>query len=210
MPAVLPGPAPLPIVSAAARPGRRADVDCALRIRKEPAAARERLAQTQDLIADEQRNLRFFIRDATLDPLYAAAGDVSLETRLRLLARRVEDVWGLPVELQLGRLDESDDALAHDICHIVQEALVNAARHAGASIAHVAAGAHDDRVGVVVADNGRGFPFHADCDHDALTALQLGPVMLQQRVDSLGGTLAIHSSPQGARLEIRRPRVRAA
>src|SRR5256886_3258108 len=33
---------------------------------KQPAAARQRLAEIQHLIADEQRNLRFFIRDGTL------------------------------------------------------------------------------------------------------------------------------------------------
>src|SRR5207244_1018734 len=64
---------------------------------KQPAAARQRLAEIQHLIADEQRNLRFFIRDGTLDPLSAAAGDMSLETRLRLMAQRLEDVWGLRV-----------------------------------------------------------------------------------------------------------------
>src|SRR5437016_1843173 len=49
---------------------------------EQPAAARQRLAEIQHLIADEQRNLRFFIRDGTLDPLSLAAGDVTLETRL--------------------------------------------------------------------------------------------------------------------------------
>src|SRR2546426_401632 len=62
---------------------------------KQPAAARQRLAETQHLIADEQRNLRLFIRDGTLDPLSAVAGDLGLETRLRLMAQRLGDVWGL-------------------------------------------------------------------------------------------------------------------
>src|SRR3989475_658269 len=176
---------------------------------KQPAAARQRLAEIQHLIADEQRNLRFFIRDGTLDPLSAAAGDMSLETRLRLMAQRLEDVWGLRVGIELEELNGAADHLAYDICHLVQEALANAARHAGASAVRVTLAGRDGGVDIVVADNGRGFPFQGDFDHETLNARQLGPVMLKERVDSLGGTLAIHSSPSGARLDIRLPYPRA-
>jgi signal transduction histidine kinase len=82
------------------------------------------------------------------------------------------------VALELGRLTGTAELLAYDIYHIIQEGLINAARHAGASKIRVAAGAHDDRVDIVVADNGRGFSFHGNFDHAALTALRLGPVIL--------------------------------
>jgi len=176
---------------------------------KQPAAARQRLTEIQHLIADEQRNLRFFIRDGTLDPLSVAAGDVRLETRLRLMAQRLEDVWGLRVGIELEELNGVADHLAYDICHLVQEALANAARHAGASAVRVTLAARDGGVDIVVADDGRGFPFQGDFDHETLNARQLGPVMLKERVKSLGGTLAIHSSPSGARLDIRLPCPRA-
>jgi len=172
---------------------------------EQPAAARQRLAEIQHLIADEQRSLRFFIRDGTLDPLSVAAGDVTLETRLRLMAQRLEDVWGLRVGIELEELNGTADHLAYDICHLVQEALANAARHAGASAVRVTVAARDGGVDIVVIDDGRGFPFQGDFDHETLNARQLGPVMLKERVDSLGGTLAIHSSPSGARLAIRLP-----
>jgi signal transduction histidine kinase len=38
-----------------------------------------------------------------------------------------------------------------------------------------------------------------------LTSQRLGPVMLKQRVESLGGTLEIESTNQGAHLEIALP-----
>jgi signal transduction histidine kinase len=176
----------------------------------DPATARQRLAEIQRLIVEEQRNLRFFIRDSKLAPLGAVAGAATLDARLRELGRRLETVWGLAVELELDGLNGTPDSLASDICHIVHEALVNAARHADASHVRVSAGAHEDQVDIVVTDNGRGFPFHGDFDHHALAARQLGPVMLKARIESLGGTLAIHSSPAGARLEIRLPCPRVA
>jgi signal transduction histidine kinase len=56
-----------------------------------------------------------------------------------------------------------------------------------------------------VTDNGHGFPFEGEYDDATLTSLHLGPVMLKERVGSLGGTLAIHSTTAGARLDIRLP-----
>jgi signal transduction histidine kinase len=172
----------------------------------EPRAARDRLAAVQQLIADEQRDLRFFIRDSKRAPVVLAAGAAGLDAGLRELVHRLAGIWGLQVELQLGRLDGPlPETLANDICLIVQEALVNAARHAAASEARVAVSAENGRVQIVVTDNGRGFPFQGEYDHATLTALQLGPVMLKERVESIGGTLAIHSTPAGARLDIKLP-----
>jgi two-component system NarL family sensor kinase len=113
----------------------------------------------------------------------------------------------LRVTLELDRLDDqSSDALAYDLCLLVQEALVNAARHAAASEVRVHVASADGQIHVVVTDNGRGFPFLGDYDHAALISLGLGPVMLKQRINSLGGTLAIRSTPAGARLDILVPR----
>jgi signal transduction histidine kinase len=169
----------------------------------EPGAARGQLGAIQRLIGDEQRNLRGFIRDSKGAPAGLTIGTGGLLAGLRELVRRLEDLWGLRVALEVNRLDSlSSDALAYDLCLIVQEALVNAARHAAASEVHVEVAAENGQVHIVVADNGRGFPFQGDYDHAKLTTLGLGPVMLKERVMSLGGTLAIHSTPTGARLDI--------
>jgi signal transduction histidine kinase len=173
----------------------------------EPRAARERLAAIQRLIVDEQRDLRLFVRASKLAPVWLAPGFMGLDTGLRQLVHRLEGVWDLHVDLRLEPLDDrSSDILAYDICFIVQEALANAARHAAASEVHVAVAREDGHVHVAVSDNGRGFPFEGDYDHAKLDAQQLGPVMLKERVKALGGTLAIHSTRAGARLDIRLPR----
>jgi signal transduction histidine kinase len=173
----------------------------------EPEAARERLAAIQRLIVDEQRDLRGLIRLSKLAPFGLTAANAGLNTTLRHLVTRLEGLWGLRVELHLERHDDHlFDTLAYDICFIVQEALVNAARHAAASEVRVAVGRENGNVHVAVTDNGRGFPFEGDYDQTRLDSLQIGPVMLKERVKSLGGTLAIHSSPSGAHLDIRLPR----
>lgn len=173
----------------------------------DPQSARERLAAIQRLIVEEQRDLRFFIRVSKLAPSGIVAGGGSLSTTLRQLVARLEDLWGLHVDLNLEQMgDGTSDALAYDICFIVQEALVNAARHAAASEVRVAIARSNGSIHVAVADNGRGFPFEGDYDDAKLDALQLGPVMLKERVKALGGTLIVHSTPSGARLDIHLPR----
>src|SRR5256885_14507483 len=128
---------------------------------------------------------------------------MSLDERLRGRVRRFESVWGLQVDLLLeARGAGIADGLAYEICHIVQEALVNAARHAGASQVRVAVRGEDGRVRITVADNGHGFAFQGHYEHSRLTSLQLGPVLLKQRVESLGGMLEIDSTNDGAHLEI--------
>ncbi len=175
----------------------------------EPQAARERLAAIQRLIVDEQRDLRGFIRLSKLAPFGLTAANAGLNTTLRHLVTRLEGLWGVRVELYLERHDDHlFDALAYDICFIVQEALVNAARHAAASEIRVDVGRENGAVHIAVTDNGRGFSFQGEYDHARLDMLQLGPVMLKDRVKSLGGTLTINSSPAGAHLDIRLPQRR--
>jgi signal transduction histidine kinase len=175
----------------------------------EPESARSRLARIQRLIADEQRDLRVFIHDSQKADYAGTVKMGKLEPSLRQLIQRLGDIWGLRVELVMDAMEAtSPDALVYDICLIVQEALVNAARHAAASAVLVSIAANNGDVHITVTDNGHGFPFHGEFDHATLATFQLGPVMLKERVDSLGGTLSIFSSTVGSRLDIRVPRER--
>ena len=173
----------------------------------EPRAARERLALTQRLIADEQRDLRFIIHDSKVAATGNTPGEAGLSSRLTELAQRIETIWGLRTALQLQLIEHpSSDALSNDICLIIQEALVNAARHARASEVRVNVAAENGHVRIIITDNGRGFPFEGEYDLGELNAQRLGPVMLKERVKSIGGSLTIRSTAAGARLDIRVPR----
>jgi signal transduction histidine kinase len=175
-------------------------------VRTEPELARDRLADVQRLIAQEQRALRLFIQDPKFTPLSTPLADAPLHCRLRDLVRRLEALWGVRVSLEQEHLDEQRvNLLADDVCHIVQEAVVNAARHGGATQIAVCAGLRGGRLCLIASDNGRGFAFRGHYDHAALAALRLGPVRLKERVNTLGGTVTIDSTPGGARLEIEIP-----
>jgi len=78
---------------------------------------------------------------------------------------------------------------------IVQEAIQNAIKHSKASEVSVQLCGSSDRLRVTISDNGVGF------DVEAAWSQGLGLVSMVERVEALGGSLEIHSSPgAGARL----------
>jgi len=95
--------------------------------------------------------------------------------------------------------------LAQEIYLLFHESLINAARHAHALTVRAELGVEGSLVRIIVADDGRGFPFRGHYDQAALTKMNVGPATLKERVASLGGSLAIDSSDTGTRLEINLP-----
>jgi signal transduction histidine kinase len=172
----------------------------------QPREAVERLEELQSLIVAEQRQLRLFIRDLRPESLSPSTSEGTLGASLRNLVHRIERHWGLRVDLVVGELDPGDaDRLGYDIAHIVHEALVNAARHGGASSARVDVEQRAGYIVIVVADNGHGFGFEGRYDLPTLIRANVGPVTLKERVASLRGAFIIESGPSGARLEIDLP-----
>ena len=172
----------------------------------EPEAASRLLEEVQELLIFEQRELRDFIGDLETERASGpeAAG---LDERLARLAERIARLWDLEVALSCRLGERAIPArLAHDLYRLVQEALVNAARHGRASRATVDLQGDGPAIRVSVADNGRGFPFQGEYDFATLTAAKLGPVSLKRRVAALGGRLDIASSAAGARIEVSLPR----
>jgi signal transduction histidine kinase len=175
-------------------------------LEEDPAAAREHVLEVQRLLAEEQRDLRFLVGELKSASHEAGEATLSLAARLESMRRQIQRQWGLRVELHMALPDAPlSTALAYEIYYIVHEALVNAARHAHASTVHVELGRQHDHLRITVADDGHGFPFQGRYDLAALTYLQLGPMMLRERIVSLGGSLALDSTADGARLDIMIP-----
>src|SRR5262249_13641053 len=96
--------------------------------------------------------------------------------------------------------------LCAEIARIAQEALVNVRKHSGASNVIVRLTLENDEGRLVVDDDGRGFDFSGRLSQEELDAARKGPVIIKERVRSIGGSLAIESAPgRGARLEITFP-----
>jgi signal transduction histidine kinase len=169
------------------------------------AAARAALAELEALVASEQRDLRFFVRQMKPLPLSRTEINAGLIEQLGELGARVERQWGLRVELAVEPLPQLSETLALAIYRLLQESLANAARHSRARLARVRLGAQGKRLRIEIADDGCGFDFRGRYDLVTLTRLQIGPESIKQRVASLDGALVVVSEPTGARLEIDLP-----
>ena len=87
------------------------------------------------------------------------------------------------------------------LLRVVQEALTNVRKHAGARHAAVSLNADDGLVTLAVTDDGTGFDpgrLEAAFDHG------FGLASMRERVELIGGTLAVHTAPgKGTRVEVR-------
>lgn len=165
----------------------------------DPGAVRARVDDVRTLVADalgSVRRLAFDLRPTVLD-------DVGLEAALERLVAETSARSRFSARLDLHGLD-ADHRLAPEletvVYRIVQEALTNVARHAGASAVGVRVTAG---VGVVrgeVSDDGRGFD-------PAPVAASLGLAGMRERAALAGGRLEILSAEgAGTRVVFELPR----
>jgi signal transduction histidine kinase len=152
-------------------------------------AALHRAAEAADAhLAEETRKLRDLI--AELRP--AALDDLGLGPAIESLAKRQAAIGGFSVELDVEL--ESERRLNRDtetaIYRIVQEALSNAVKHAGAEEVSLRVTQLPDRVQVAVEDDGGGF------DPDAVRA-GFGLTGMRERALLAGGRLWVSSAEGG-------------
>jgi signal transduction histidine kinase len=125
------------------------------------------------------------------------AEGASLASALETAAAEVEELHGIPVELvRTGDLplDERTDSLAL----ASREAMANAAEHSGAEEVAVFVDVGDDDVAVFVRDRGSGF------DPESLPDGSHGIAeSIRGRMERVGGTAALVSSPEGTEVELR-------
>lgn len=122
-----------------------------------------------------------------------ALDDFGLVAALERLTETFAEQTGITIDLDHRLGDERlPGEVETALYRIVQEALTNVVKHAGASFVTISLGRSDGRVTVVVEDDGRGF--------EALGTVAgggLGLVGMRERLGLLGGRLSVDST-QGA------------
>jgi signal transduction histidine kinase len=173
----------------------------------DPVGARKRLRAIEELIAQEQRELRVWVERLQRNVGVSVASGADLAAAMAKLRGRVEWQWSLQVEVTVSERGTVPRMLGDEIYRLVQEALTNVGRHAHARMARVGVtlSGGSDPVHITVTDDGCGFPFRGRFDLAELTARRVGPKSLRERVAALGGELVLTSSLSGSRLEISLP-----
>ena len=171
---------------------------------RDPDETQKRFAEIEQVIGTTQKELRWFIDE--LRPERPRRDDEVLGERLKSLAQRFRDQWGLDVANEVAPMVHLlPIGTRYEIYAVVNEAVANAAKHAAAKHVAVNVDVEDRTVRIDVSDDGKGFPWHGRHDLPSLISSNIGPVTLKERISSLGGSMLIESSASGAKLEIRMP-----
>ena len=173
-----------------------------------PAGLSTRLGEMQQVLRAEVSGLRELM--LRMKPLYLDPR--RLPEYLVDLVDRFRRETGIAAHFSC-ELDEV--ALPPRICtelaRIVQEALANVRKHSTARNVLVRFDATADQWKLSIDDDGCGFRFSGRLSLAEMDAGRLGPVVIKERVHSIGGQLTIDSSPGGgSRLEITLRRVAGA
>ncbi|OYV95130.1 MAG: hypothetical protein B7Z68_07390 [Acidobacteria bacterium 21-70-11] len=143
------------------------------------------LMQRTDAVIDGLHRLAADLRPASLDHL-------GLEAALRQYARSAGSKFGLTVRFKARGFTSARLPMAVEtaLYRVVQEAMTNVVRHAGATRVDVLTERRGDRVLVMVEDDGAGFEPDQVKGED-----HFGLLGLKERAEALGGTLRVESAP---------------
>ncbi len=160
---------------------------------------REFEARLQDTKQLAEQTLRA-VRDLALGLRPSMLDDLGLGPALEWQARDFSRRSNVPVTVEIdGDLNALPDRHRTCVFRVVQEALTNCVRHAGASAIRVSVQGDKDAVSVMVQDDGIGMA-------DDSRGRGLGLIGIEERARELGGDLAITSQPnKGTTLTLRLP-----
>jgi signal transduction histidine kinase len=154
-----------------------------------PAQAVPTIEATQDELRDEVVELRRMItqlRPPVLDQL-------GLEDALHDHLDSVRQDSGLDVSIRIDLAERLEPDLETVLYRVSQEALTNIVKHAGADHVWVALGEADHAVTLEIRDDGVGFS-----PEETPTLVQdghLGLIAMRERVETVGGSWELRSSP---------------
>jgi signal transduction histidine kinase len=156
------------------------------------------LTQLSDIVASSLTGLRELAHNLTPHQLEHLGLSAALRAMLEAAAGAADVRFDVVI-------DDVDDALPHDaqlnVYRVLQEAIANIVRHAGAASARIEVRRADASLRIRVSDDGRGFVVVRDDDGRPVGGFGLSGIA--ERVRILGGRLALWSQPgRGTRLEI--------
>ncbi|OOG36796.1 histidine kinase [Polaromonas sp. A23] len=151
------------------------------------------LAMVDGMVASTRR-IAADLRPLLLD-------DLGLLAAIEWLVQNFIQRTGVSCTLSADEELELQEPYATAVFRIVQEALANVAKHAGATEVTVAIDAFPGAISLAVRDNGRGF-----AAEEPRKPQSLGLMGLKERALLLKGSVDIHSAPgQGTRVEVSIP-----
>lgn len=145
------------------------------------------------------------VREAIFNLRTAVSSGVGLLPTLQDYLAEYRAHYGVDVRLVIGDEDSAEFSteVASQLLCIIQEALTNVRKHAGASRACVGCRQDGDQVCISIEDDGLGFDPAQVAEEDRQC---FGLSIMRERAESVGGSLELDSQPgQGTRVVVRIP-----
>jgi len=144
------------------------------------------------------------MRSLALDLRPMLLETAGLDATLRWLADQHQQRTGTVIQVT-GHVGDVPGEVAVACFRVVQEALTNVVRHAGAQHVWIELSQSDGLLKLVVRDDGAGFEVATVLER-AVGAGNLGLIGMRERVEILGGSLAVDSEPgHGTRIRVSLP-----
>ena len=166
------------------------------------ALFRNPIAELAAVAQDAHGDVREYIVAART----GGSGSTGIVPSLEGYTRQFSATHGIPANVVVapgfpdGRLEPTAEA---QMFSIIQEALTNVRKHAGAKAVRVRLDARDGIAEAVVEDDGVGFQ---PAQPGTSTERSFGLRMMSERAEEVGGTVQVHSVPsQGTRVVIQMP-----
>jgi signal transduction histidine kinase len=146
----------------------------------------QEIKQMLELIELQLREISHDLRPAMLD-------DLGLVPAVQCLAGRVSQRSGLAVNLTCSIPQRLPPPVETTLCRVAQESLTNIAKHANSSHVEIRLTQEGDLVRGSIRDDGVGFDLNEVLSRKGERGMGLAGI--RERIDSVGGTLSIHSQP---------------
>jgi PAS domain S-box-containing protein len=163
--------------------------------RKDDLKVKELIKYSIDLIQNSMDEIRL-LSARSVTPLK----DINLGKLLQLRVDELNKASGISFHFIYEADNEAiGDDLKLNIYRIVQEQLNNIVRHAAARHAHIRIDSRDERIHILITDDGKGFDIHQ-------SRKGIGISNMTNRVESFNGDIQITTAPgTGCKIEIALP-----
>jgi signal transduction histidine kinase len=165
-----------------------------------PKPQQRQIERIEQLLKEVEKHLRRYsheLRPTILD-------DLGWIPAIRFLAEGISKRASLPIHIETALSQRLSGTTETTLYRIVQEALTNVVKHAKASHVWIRAWAEKKMLSCSIRDDGAGFDSHLVQSRGGRKGL--GLVAMQERLNAIGGTLQIESSPgRGTEISISLP-----
>jgi PAS domain S-box-containing protein len=157
-----------------------------------PETLQQQISRTQMLVENAVDIVHDFARELRPTML----DDLGLIPAFQTYMKEFMAETGIRVSLKASaEIEQSTSTLRTALYRIAQEALTNVARHSGASRAEISIESLKDLIRMTIHDNGKGFQVSGKAGSRKKN--RLGLIGMRERVEMIGGTLQVNSTPGG-------------